>query len=343
MKINNIDVLLLQRSCNFSWLTDGIESTISIATDAGIASILITFETCRILASNMEAERLINEQKISRENLDIFSWSEGLVSRVKSQVKNQTIYSDFYFPDAVDVSALFSPLRYDLLIEDMNHYRELGRLASLALYEAVQNLRKGMSEIEIAAIVAKSCISHGITPIVNMVAVDERISLYRHPVPTEKLLKQSAMLILCARKYGLIVSLSRTIHIGPLANELKEKHFICSQICALMIHESKIGQKLSNVFSTAKNAYLKANLDGEWLIHHQGGLTGYQTREILATESNHFEIKANQAFAWNPNITGAKSEDTILVSEKTSELITLVGNWPTINCSGIKRADIIIL
>jgi hypothetical protein len=38
-----------------------------------------------------------------------------------------------------------------------------------------------------------------------------------------------------------------------------------------------------------------------------------------------------QAFAWNPSIVGAKSEDTVLVSARGVEVLTATSkDWPTI-------------
>jgi hypothetical protein len=41
-------------------------------------------------------------------------------------------------------------------------------------------------------------------------------------------------------------------------------------------------------------------------------------------------VKPGQAFAWNPSITGTKSEDTILIDEKGCEVITAMADWPQI-------------
>ncbi len=69
----------------------------------------------------------------------------------------------------------------------------------------------------------------------------------------------------------------------------------------------------------------------EWQLHHQGGSAGYAPREVTATPSSTQPILAGQAFAWNPSITGVKSEDTILVGEHTNEVLTEMTDWPTID------------
>ena len=37
-----------------------------------------------------------------------------------------------------------------------------------------------------------------------------------------------------------------------------------------------------------------------------------------------------QAYAWNPSITGTKSEDTILVGKEINEILTEIEGWPLI-------------
>jgi hypothetical protein len=60
------------------------------------------------------------------------------------------------------------------------------------------------------------------------------------------------------------------------------------------------------------------------MLHHQGGMTGYTSREIIATPQTHQEIRVGQAFAWNPSVTGAKAEETFVLSEGGPEVITRI-------------------
>ena len=62
-----------------------------------------------------------------------------------------------------------------------------------------------------------------------------------------------------------------------------------------------------------------------------------KTRSSAATE----RIQGNQAFAWNPSIAGTKSEDTILLSDKGTEIVSQVGDWPCTEVDGIRRPDIL--
>jgi hypothetical protein len=52
-------------------------------------------------------------------------------------------------------------------------------------------------------------------------------------------------------------------------------------------------------------------------------MTGYASREVIATPQTRQEIEVGQAFAWNPSITGAKAEETFVLTEYGPEVITL--------------------
>jgi hypothetical protein len=51
-------------------------------------------------------------------------------------------------------------------------------------------------------------------------------------------------------------------------------------------------------------------------------MAGYTPREIIASAGIRREIKAGQAFAWNPSITGAKAEETFILGENGPAVIT---------------------
>ena len=66
-------------------------------------------------------------------------------------------------------------------------------------------------------------------------------------------------------------------------------------------------------------------------IDHQGGSGGYEPREFVATPTSTEKVTVGQAYAWNPSITGAKSEDTILVGSERNEVMTEISGWPMLS------------
>jgi len=68
--------------------------------------------------------------------------------------------------------------------------------------------------------------------------------------------------------------------------------------------------------------YETAGFKNEWQLHHQGGPTGYTTRDCIATPNDSAKLVPSQALAWNPSITGTKSEDTIIITDNESIVVT---------------------
>jgi Xaa-Pro aminopeptidase len=183
----------------------------------------------------------------------------------------------------------------------------------------------------LAALLGGQAQQRGIQPIVNLIATDERIYQFRHPLPTGKILDKYAMLVLSGRRWGLVCSITRLIHFGPLNDDLHKLILATAQVNATMIAESRPGRNLSHVLVQGQKAYGSFGFPNEWQKHHQGGVTGYEPREYLATPGSLDVIVQGQALAWNPSITGAKMEDTILVGAQTNEILTSTQIWPEIS------------
>jgi Xaa-Pro dipeptidase len=81
---------------------------------------------------------------------------------------------------------------------------------------------------------------------------------------------------------------------------------------------------LADIFKDCQHFCTEVGFPEEWRLRHQRGMTGYASREIIATPKTHQEIKVGQAFAWNPSIKGTKAEETFVLTESGPEVITRV-------------------
>jgi hypothetical protein len=229
-------------------------------------------------------------------------------------------------------------------------YRELGREASFALEGACRRAEPGMTEEEVAAVLAEEVYARGLVPSVILVAADDRVRKFRHPLPTEKRIGELLMVVLCARRWGLIASLTRMVWFGrKLPEDLARRHRAAQAVDAAFILATRDDRPVEEIFQHGLYAYDFNGFRDEWKLHHQGGPTGYQGRSFRARPGEKRRVSAPQAFAWNPSVTGTKSEDTVLAlpGGAAPKPLTYPIDWPASDLEWggehVARADILLL
>lgn len=312
---------------NFAWLTAGGDSHVLQASENGIATIVVTAMDAVVLTGVNEAPR-IRDEELSGVPLDVVAlpWEtpEAVVQEVHARTGGR-VAAD------VDLEADLWPMRATLGPAEQERYRWLGSRTARAMTAVLAATRAGDSEMVVGERLALALAADGILAPVLLVASDERILRYRHPIPTPKPIDTSVMLITCAEKGGLMVAITRFAWFGqgPDAETLRRFQAV-NRVHVALRTGTRPGRTLSDVFADGVAAYEAAGFGDEWRLHHQGGPIGYQGRESLATPTNHAEVQDGMAFAWNPSITGTKAEDTFIVrSDGSHEIVTRDPYWPS--------------
>ena len=252
-------------------------------------------------------------------------WYADEAAAIREVVGEVSLGTDFPLEDALDVSSEVAPLRYVIDPVILEHYRRVGADAAASVAEAGKSLEPGMSEYEAAANLAAACRRRGLFSSVLLAAADDRIARYRHPVPQGDFIERRAMLVVSAERGGLYANVTRIVDFEEPDGELERRQTACETILGRMREEAtRPGHTLADAFANCQRFYAEAGFPGEWKLHHQGGMTGYASREIIATPATQQEIQVGQAFAWNPSITGAKAEETFVLTEAGTEVITRV-------------------
>jgi antitoxin VapB len=344
MAERSIGSLYLQAAGSFAWATCGASSYINTASTNGLATLLIAQDRQYLITTNIEAPRLEVEEGLAAQGWEsvLSPWyeSRNVVADLSRGLK---LASDGFYPGAVDLSAELARLRANLTPEEGQRFRDLGKRCAQAMQKACASVRPGQTEYEIGSNLVCEAEKQGVQAIVNLIATDERIYAYRHPLPTAKKLERYAMLILCGRKNGLICSLTRLVHFGSLPDDLKRKAAACVKVDAAFINSTHPGRTLGEVFQKAVETYAAEGFPDEWQKHHQGGTSGYEPREYLAMPGSQDCVNTGQVYAWNPSITGYKSEDTILVGDDENEVLTEIPDWPSTSVDGIARPSILVM
>jgi len=337
LQSRGLKALLLKRQANFSWMTCGGLNLVGITTEVGATSLLITEDSKFVLSNNIEAPRMIEEEGLEKQGFvpKIFPWHEDQeVALVKELSGDGVVGSDVPFPNATMLAEDIARLRYSLTPEEIERYRWLGKKASSALERTVMKTKKGEKESEVVARLCRQIWKDRIDPITLMAAADDRVFKFRHPIPTERKIEKYLMVSVNARKWGLIVSLTRFVHFGKLPRELKKKYEANVFVdCTFMAH-TQPGIPVKEVLQKGIDAYRERGYPEEWQLHHQGGSIGYTGRDYRVNFKTPDLVQENQAFTWNPSITGTKSEDTILATPEGPEMITKPILYPTLTIKG---------
>jgi Xaa-Pro aminopeptidase len=334
LRSKKLKALLLKRQANFSWMTGGGLNLVGITTEFGATALLITEDAKYVVSSNIESPRMIDEERLEKQGFIVktFPWYEDYeVPLVRELMGEDPFGSDVPFQNAMMVAEDVARLRYSLTPEEQDRYRWLGEKVSLTLEKTLMKTKRGETESEVVGRLCNELWKDRIDPVTLMSAADERVFKFRHPIPTEKKIKKYLMVSVNARKWGLIVSLTRFVYFGKLPGALRKKYEANVLIdCTLMAH-TRPGVSARDVLQKGIDAYREKEYPEEWKLHHQGGSIGYTGRDYRVNFKTPDLIQEHQAFTWNPSLTGTKSEDTILATSQGAELITRPIRYPTLS------------
>ena len=332
MEHSGLSAILVQRNENIAWVTGGqVEARVAIPSETAVASLLLTRTGHKYyLTSNNEAPRLADEEfaDLGYEPV-ITPWHQDGLAAIHQLADGGSIGTDHAYPGLTSVD--LAPLRAPLTAAEVARFRWLAQHTTAATVETLLELEPGITEDQMAANVAQRLLAEGILPTVLLMAVDDRIRKYKHAVMRGTVLQRYGMLNLCARKWGLAVSITRFVHFGTVPQQLVDGFAASAEVNAKLLHASRSGATSTYLFAVAERAYREAGFPGEEQLHHQGGPAGYLEREWVATPNGSQALAETEALAWNPSIRGAKVEDTALLQNGAIEVLTRTPSLPEIN------------
>ena len=147
----------------------------------------------------------------------------------------------------------------------------------------------------------------------------------------------------CGRRHGLVSNLTRHAFLRPPTSEERADAGAVARVEATAWDASLPGATLAEVYAAIVDAYAAVGHAGAERGHHQGGTTGYLSREVIASPTSEVRIETPVALAWNPSLPGAKIEDTIVRTDDGIEILTVDPDWPTVEVAGRPRPDLLVL
>ncbi len=327
-----LSAVILNAQHNFSWFTGGASNGIDLSRENGAGSLLITRSGRRyLLADNIEMPRLLAEEVLAADFEPVeFNWREPALDRARGLSGGDIATDVPMFHGVASVEPAIAKCRFQLTKGELQRYRTLGRDAGEAMMRVIADLTPGETEMSVAGKLNKRFRLAEMTPVVTLVGADERIERFRHPIPTEKIWTRTLLIVTCARRHGLIVSLSRILCAGEVSAELQRRTDAAAFVNAAMLDATRPGTTAADLYAAADKAYSQMGFAGEIDLHHQGGAAGYKPREWVAHPNSSEVVLLDQAFAWNPSITGTKVEETVITTDTGVQAITSSPDFPQI-------------
>ncbi|WP_049920955.1 M24 family metallopeptidase [Halopiger djelfimassiliensis] len=343
LETRDLDAVWFARPNSFAWLTGG-NNVVDRETDAGVAAVGYDGSDVRIVTNNIEADRIAAEElpDLDADSVSIerFSWhasslSEAIAGRVGT---DERAGADVDVPGLERIDP--TPLRQPLTERDRERYRKLGRETAAAVESVCRELRAEDTEHEVASALRVALSARNIEAPVVLVGGSERAPQYRHYTPTRTELGEYALISVTAQRAGLHASCTRTVAFDP-PEWLEQRHEAAARVEATALAatraEATIGGTAGDVFAAIQEAYDAVGHAGEWENHHQGGAAGFAGREWIATPDSDAPVETPMAYAWNPTVEGAKSEDTVLVTDDELTVLTTTDDWPTTTVEAVGR------
>jgi antitoxin VapB len=229
-------------------------------------------------------------------------------------------------------------LHYPLTESEVCKYRGLGALTDQILTKVSAEIKPGMSEVDVEAMLLCEYARCDATADVVLVGADERIAQFRHPIPSRRKIKRFVLIHPAVRRDGLHANVTRMVHFGNRisADTLKRYEAAC-KVAAAAVSLCVPGTRFCDILEEQKRVYGECGYKEEWRNHYQGGITGYLLANPVLCLNPQALVERNQAFDWFITITGVKVEELSITTAQGPEVLSLRGLWPAKEYEGNGR------
>ena len=335
MKSNGLDAFVLRRNPNLAWAIAG-RAHVPTTIDMACFDLIITHDSATAITNVVEAPRLIAEELPSEVSVQTIKWSEGRDPLLPTGSK---VGSDQPGADRIDFGVEVEIMRASLIESDLARFQNICIDAAVALGNAMKQVESSDREIDVAGLITHSLWQADLEIAFLGVAGQERVHKFRHPLPTDSVVGNRVSASICAKRKGLIASVTRIITFGEVTDQMIADYTSIFKVEAALLDATVVGKPFSDPINAAIAAYPANGFDAdEWTKHHQGGPTGFLPRDWPANQTSARLIQSNQPIAWNPTGKGWKAEDTIVATNSGVKLLSVDPEWPAFEVKGRSRA-----
>lgn len=333
------DALLLQDPANIAWVTAGADLT-RWASESCQTSVFVT-EDARLFATNaVDSAQLFEREAFGLGfQLKQREWFQPHSDLVDDLCRGRKVISDSGYEGTKDTGKRVSQLRLPMTGLEIDRIRKLSKVLVHAVEVTAGHIRKGVPEAAVAGELSNRLLRKTVTPVRIQVCADGRNTRYRHWSYGEDPIDSYASISCTARRWGLHVSVSRTVCLDAVPQDLWSAHQKAVMMHATGIYFSRQGLMLKDIWPKVKRIYDKFGLASEWQLSDQADIIGYRSSEHQLTPTSEFELQAPTCVYWHPTVAAAMPGDTVLVTAQGGEMITRSAIWPELTVQ-VKGHDV---
>ena len=339
---NGVDTLVLRNPVTLAWLTGGrvhVPNTLNAACFDVVLRDLSAAPTATVVTNAVEAPRLAATELAGLPlAVQVVPWTGNRATLLPT---GSEVGTDVPTPRRMDLSTPIAAARRSLTGPQADRLRTLSTDAAAAMTSVAMSVQPEMTEYAAAGMIAAALLEREMEPVCLFVAGGSRMGPHRHPLPTAAKLGDRGSLVCCARRHGLIASVTRIVCFGAPAD--RARYHAVLEVERAFLDATATGVELGAVVRAGIEAYAANGFaDDEWLRHHQGGLSGWQPREFPAAPDSTLRIDDNCVVAWNPSGDTFKVEDTCLVTATGAETLVSDPEWPHVRVGDRLRPDLLV-
>ena len=323
---------LLGRQDDFAWITSGGDNRVVRTLESGVGVLVITPTALRLVAYTMDAAR-IHDDELAGTSVEVvpLKWHQGsLEAHALELCGKGRVLSDLSVPGAEVDPRAFARLQHPLSTLEIERCRELGVRTESILRRAADALEPDQTEAAVAASLVAEYEGEGLTVDVMLVAGSDRISRYRHPLPSGARIGNVALLHSAVRLRGLHANVTRMVCLGgSVPPDLERRYEAACRLQVLTLSMCLPGTRFRAIFEARRALYEELGFPDDWELHFPGGPTGYALVEPAAAADPERTVCDGQVFDWFVTVTGAKVEELSLTLGGKREFLSATGQWPT--------------
>lgn len=243
-------------------------------------------------------------------------------------------YLEMFHVNLVETEGIVESQRIVKEDYEIEKIKKACEITDKAFEYIIKNIKKGMTEKQIAFELEKAMILNGADGLAfeTIVASGENSSM-PHAVPTDRVIKENDIILFDfgAKYQGYCSDCSRTVFVGNIPEEQKKVYEFVLEEQSKIISNFKEGTNIKNII---RNREMDYNLENYEVMHAFGHGVGLEIHEnpVLKSKQDNL-LKRNSVIAIEPGVYfpgkfGIRIEDTCLVEK--NECINLTKSVKTI-------------